>query len=65
MASDRNSTKTPTIIVFCGSTRFMDAFHEANRKETLEGKIVLLVELDSYHQAARGEAIKSRPRISI
>ena len=31
----------PTVVCLCGSTRFRDAFTEANRKETLDGKIVL------------------------
>ena len=33
----------PQIVVLCGSTRFMDAFHEAGWNETLAGKIVLSV----------------------
>jgi hypothetical protein len=33
----------PTIVVLCGSTRFMDAFEQANREETLAGRIVLSV----------------------
>lgn len=33
----------PTIVCLCGSTRFMDAFHEAEKQETLAGKIVLTV----------------------
>jgi hypothetical protein len=31
----------PTIVCLCGSTRFRDAFEEANLEETLAGKIVL------------------------
>lgn len=33
----------PTIVVLCGSTRFREAFESANRRETLNGKIVLSV----------------------
>lgn len=33
----------PTIVCLCGSTRFMEAFEEANFRETLAGKIVLTV----------------------
>lgn len=33
----------PTIVCLCGSTRFREAFEEANYRETLEGKIVLSV----------------------
>ena len=32
-----------TIVCLCGSTRFKDAFTEAQLKETLEGKIVLTI----------------------
>lgn len=35
--------KRPTIVYLCGSTRFMDAFEEANFRETLAGRIVLTV----------------------
>jgi hypothetical protein len=33
----------PTIVCLCGSTKFKDAFTQANREETLAGKIVLSV----------------------
>jgi len=33
----------PTIVCLCGSTKFADAFQEANKQLTLEGKIVLSV----------------------
>ena len=39
-------TKFPIIICLCGSTRFSKAFHEANLKETLDGKIVLSIGCD-------------------
>lgn len=42
--------RTP-IVCLCGSTRFMEAFHEANRRLSLEGKIVLTVEIVSYDGA--------------
>lgn len=34
---------TPIIVCLCGSTRFMDAFHEEGWRLTLEGKIILTV----------------------
>jgi len=43
--------KMPPIVVLCGSTRFMDAFHEANRRLSLAGEIVLTVELVIYDGA--------------
>ncbi len=33
----------PTIVCLCGSTRFGQAFQEANLRETLTGKIVLTI----------------------
>lgn len=35
----------PTIVCLCGSTRFVNAFRDALRNETLAGKIVLSVGL--------------------
>lgn len=35
----------PLVVCLCGSTRFKDAFIEANARETLSGKIVLSVGL--------------------
>lgn len=36
----------PTIVCLCGSTRFSDAFREANLRETLAGRIVLSIGCD-------------------
>jgi len=36
----------PRIVCLCGSTRFMSAFDDANRDETLAGHIVLTVGVD-------------------
>lgn len=33
----------PTIVTLCGSTRFKDAFTDAQLRETLAGKIVLTI----------------------
>ena len=33
----------PKVVVLCGSTQFMDAFHDADWRETLKGNIVLSV----------------------
>lgn len=38
--------RRPTIVCLCGSTRFSDAFHEANLRETLAGNIVLSIGCD-------------------
>ena len=36
----------PTITVLCGSTRFGEAFREANLRETMAGRIVLSIGCD-------------------
>ena len=36
----------PTIVCLCGSTRFSQAFRDANLRETLAGKIVLSIGCD-------------------
>jgi hypothetical protein len=38
--------KKPTIVCLCGSTRFGEAFHDANLRETLAGNIVLTIGCD-------------------
>ncbi len=40
----------PTIVCLCGSTRFGDAFKDAMRKETLDGKIVLTIGLLGHQE---------------
>ncbi len=37
----------PKIVCLCGSTRFVDTFNEWRQKLTLEGKIVLSIEIVS------------------
>jgi hypothetical protein len=37
----------PTIVCLCGSTRFGEAYREANLRETLAGKIVLSIGCDT------------------
>lgn len=36
----------PTIVVLCGSTKFIAAYREANLRETLAGRIVLSIGCD-------------------
>lgn len=52
----------PIIVCLCGSTRFSEAFHEANLRETLAGKIVLSIGCDFKSDDALGltEADKKR-----
>jgi hypothetical protein len=44
----------PTVVCLCGSTRFMDAFQDANLSETLAGRIVLTVGCDTKSDAMLG-----------
>ncbi len=39
----KNQQVRPIVVCLCGSTRFMQAFQDANLRETLEGKIVLSI----------------------
>ena len=41
----------PKIVCLCGSTRFSEAFQEANLHETLEGNIVLTIGCDRRSDA--------------
>ena len=41
----------PTIVCLCGSTRFSQAFRDANLRETLAGKIVLSIGCDMRSDA--------------
>lgn len=41
----------PVIVCLCGSTRFSDAFREANLRETLAGRIVLSIGCDTKSDA--------------
>lgn len=43
----------PTIVCLCGSTRFKAAFEEANLRETLDGKIVLMPGSFTHDDAVR------------
>lgn len=48
------SASRPIIVCLCGSTRFGDAFREANLKETLAGKTVLSIGCDFKSDQALG-----------
>ncbi len=47
----------PAIVCLCGSTRFMDAFHEAGWQLTLDGYIVLTVGVCKHAADHGGEAL--------
>jgi len=52
----------PTIVCLCGSTRFSEAYREANLRETLAGRIVLSIGCEWHGDQALGltEADKER-----
>ena len=43
----KDETARPIVVCLCGSTRFMQAFQDANLRETLAGKIVLSIGCDA------------------
>jgi hypothetical protein len=43
--------RKPTVVCLCGSTRFGEAFREANLAETLAGRIVLTIGCDMRSDA--------------
>jgi hypothetical protein len=47
----------PCIVCLCGSTRFMDAFHEMGWQLTLDGYIVLTVGVCKHAKDHGGEAL--------
>lgn len=48
----------PKVVVLCGSTRFMEAFHNAGWEETLKGHIVLSVGVvTTSSESHAGEAL--------
>jgi hypothetical protein len=53
----------PTIICLCGSTRFGDAFREANLRETLRGRIILTVGCDFKGDDAMGLSAEDKVRL--
>lgn len=56
--------KRPTIVCLCGSTRFKEAFEEAQLQESLAGKIVLTVAGYPHHDGGRvRDMIFGRPGV--
>jgi hypothetical protein len=43
--------RPPSVVCLCGSTRFKAAFEEANRRETLAGRVVLSVGVFGHCEA--------------
>ena len=50
----------PTIVCLCGSTRFLEAFREANLQETLDGKIVLSIGCEWHGDQSLGLSLKEK-----
>lgn len=61
-------SKRPTIVCLCGSTRFYEAFVEANFRETMKGKIVLSVGFFMHRPEAmpiHGETVGITPEQKV
>lgn len=59
-------TTTPEIVCLCGSTRFYEAFQQANYEETMRGKIVLSVGFFMHSpQANHRECVGCTPEQKI
>jgi hypothetical protein len=61
-AADADRPARPTVVCLCGSTRFGEAFREANLRETVAGKIVLSIgcDLRSDHELWSGMDAEER-----
>ena len=53
----------PTIVCLCGSTRFGDAFRDANLAETLAGRIVLSIGCDFKSDQGLGLSAEDKARL--
>jgi len=51
------------IVCLCGSTRFMDAFREANLRETLAGNVILTVGCDTKSDEQLSINAKTKERL--
>lgn len=58
-------TEKPKIVVLCGSTRFSEAFREANLRETLAGNIVLSIGCDMRSDADLFAAMTDEERAGV
>jgi hypothetical protein len=47
LVNEMMNQRTPTKVCLCGSTRFSEAFKQANLSETLKGNIVLSIGCDT------------------
>lgn len=54
---------TPRIVCLLGSTRFREEYDAANRRLTLEGKIVLTCGVWIHHEAERDNAPEIKERL--
>lgn len=65
-AGEFHPAERPRIVCLCGSTRFKDAFDEANYQETMAGRIVLSVGFLMHATGNRhGEGVGCTPEQKI
>lgn len=69
LVPDFKPPKKRTIVTLCGSTRFLEAFQQANLRETMAGKIVLSIGCDTKSDdnlfAAMSEADQERTKSDL
>jgi hypothetical protein len=53
----------PIVVCLCGSTRFSEAFREANLKETLAGSIVLSIGCDTRSDQGLGLTVADKEKL--
>jgi hypothetical protein len=53
----------PIVVCLCGSTRFSEAFREANFQETLSGNIVLSIGCDTKSDKGLGLTVADKKRL--
>lgn len=63
----KKATKKPCIVCLCGSTRFSEAFQQANLEETVAGRIVLSIGCNtkSDHDLAKAGVSIDKEKLDI
>lgn len=62
-AEEEGVAARPTVVCLCGSSRFGEAFREANLRETLAGRIVLTIGCDTKSDDAIGLGSEVKPML--
>lgn len=65
VATEYSHPVPPPVVCLCGSTRFSEAYQQANLQETLAGKIVLTIGCDMKTDAALFEHLSASERNNL